>query len=109
MAATEVEAVAAFLRVINALENIRSTIEVEQRAKTAVSFEQARELLKLSFADLENAIEVLGCGDLNPDAVMKLKEALAIDLLALITSHRPTRNSLIDPLQFSSSQQHCRS
>lgn len=27
---------------------------------------------------------------------MKLKEALVIDLLALATSHKPTRNSLID-------------
>lgn len=57
---------------------------------------QAQELLKLSIPELEDAIEVLGCGDLHPDAVMKLKEALVIDLLALATSHKPTRNSLID-------------
>ncbi len=96
LAATEVEAVAAFLRVINALENIRSSIDLEQRAKNAVNFNQAQELLKLSIAELEDAIEVLGCGDLHPDAVMKLKEALAIDVIALVTSHKPTRNLLID-------------
>lgn len=96
LAATEVEAVAAFLRVINVLENIRSSIEIEQRAKNAVNFNQAQELLKLSIAELEDGIEVLGCGDLHPDAVVKLKEALVIDLLALITTHKPTRNSLID-------------
>jgi hypothetical protein len=96
LAATEVEAVAAFLRVINTLENIRSSIDLEQRAKNGVNFHQAQELLKLSIAELEDAIEVLGCGDLHPEAVMKLKEALGIDLLALVTIHKPTRNSLID-------------
>lgn len=96
LAATEVEAVAAFLRVINSLENIRSSIDLEQRAKNAVSFNQAQELLKLSIAELEDAIDVLECGDLHPDAVPKLREAQGLDLLALITVHKPTRNALID-------------
>ena len=96
LAATEVEAVAAFLRVINALENIRSSIDLEQRAKNAVSFDQAQELLKLSIAELEDAIDVLECGDLHHDAVPRLREAQGLDLLALITSHKPTRNGLID-------------
>lgn len=67
-----------------------------ERAKNAVSFSEAQELLKLSIADLEDAIAVLGCGDLHPEAVMKLKEALAIDMIALGTSHKPTGNALID-------------
>lgn len=72
------------------------SIDLEQRAKNAVSFNQAQELLKLSIAELEDAIDVLACGDLHPEAVTKLREAQGLDLLALITSHKPTRNALID-------------
>ncbi len=94
--ATEVEAVAAFLRVINALENIRSSVELENRAKTANNFNQAQELLKLSISELQDAIEVLSCIGLHPDAVMRLKEALAIDVVALITNNQGQRNQLIN-------------
>jgi hypothetical protein len=96
LAATEVEAVSAFLRVINSLENIRSSIDLENRAKNAVNFDQAQELLKLSIAELDDAIDVLKCGGLHFDARTKLLEAAVIDALALVTSNRTLRNSLID-------------
>lgn len=94
--ATEVEAVAAFLRVINALENIRSSVELEQRATTTGNFNTAQELVKLSIAELQDAIEVLSCAGLHPDAVMRLKEALALDLVALVTSNDGLRNQIIN-------------
>jgi hypothetical protein len=94
--ATEVEAVAAFLRVINALENIRSSVELEQRATTTGNFNTAQDLVKLSIAELQDAIEVLSCASLHPDAVSRLKEALAIDVVALITSNDGLRNALIN-------------
>ena len=94
--ATEVEAVAAFLRVINALENIRSSVELEQRATTTGNFNTAQELLKLSIAELQDAIEVLSCANLHPDAQMRLKEALAIDVVALVTANDGLRNALIN-------------
>jgi hypothetical protein len=94
--ATEVEAVAAFLRVINALENIRSSVDLENRAKNATSFSQAQELLKLSIAELDDAIEVLDCAGLHPEAQKKLLAAAALDALALITGHTGTRNALIN-------------
>jgi hypothetical protein len=94
--ATEVEAVAAFLRVINALENIRSSIDLQNRAKVAVNFNQAQELLRLSISELNDAIEVLDCGNLHPDAVRKLREALAIDAVALVTNNQAARNALIN-------------
>lgn len=94
--ATEVEAVAAFLRVINALENIRSSVELEQRATTTSNFNTASELVKLSIAELQDAIEVLSCVGLHADAQMRLKEALALDLVALITTNDGLRNSLIN-------------
>ncbi len=93
--ATEVEAVAAFLRVINALENIRSSVELEQRATTTGNFGMAQELLKLSIAELQDAIEVLSCVGLHPDAQQRLKEALTIDVLAQNTSNDFARNLLI--------------
>ncbi|HKY27126.1 MAG TPA: hypothetical protein VJM12_04190 [Pyrinomonadaceae bacterium] len=94
--ATEVEAVAAFLRVINALENIRSSIDLENRAKVAVNFSQAQELLRLSITELQDAIDVLDCGGLHPDAVRRLREAAAIDAVALTTQAPGARNNLIN-------------
>lgn len=93
--ATEVEAVAAFLRVINALENIRSSVELEHRATTTGNFGTAQELIKLSIAELQDAIEVLSCVGLHPDAQQRLKEALTIDLLAKETSNDFARNVLL--------------
>jgi hypothetical protein len=94
--ATEVEAVAAFLRVINALENIRSSVELEQRATTTGNFNTAQELIKLSIAELQDAIEVLSCASLHPDAQHRLKEALAIDVIALVTANDGVRNALLN-------------
>lgn len=94
--ATEVEAVAAFLRVINALENIRSSIEIENRAKNAVNFSQAQELLRLSITELQDAIDVLDCGNLHPDAVRRLREAATLDAVALVTQAPGARNNLIN-------------
>ena len=73
---TQITAIAAFLRVMNALENIRSTTSLAQRAKVAISTAQARELLRLSTADLEDAVDVLKCAALHPEARAKLLEAL---------------------------------
>ncbi|HKQ72252.1 MAG TPA: hypothetical protein VJ810_00895 [Blastocatellia bacterium] len=94
--ATEVEAVAAFLRMINVLENIRSSVDLENRAKAATNFSQAQELLKLSIAELDDAIEVLSGGRLHPDAKKKLLQAAAIDAVALITPSSGLRNQLIN-------------
>jgi len=94
--ATEVEAVAAFLRVINVLENIRSSVEIETRAKGATSFGQAQELLKLSVSELGDAIEVLEGGHLHPEAQKKLRQAAAIDAIAAVTPSSSLRNQLID-------------
>ncbi len=57
--ATEVEAVAAFLRVINALENIRSAVDLATRARAATGAAQAGELIDLAISELEDAITVL--------------------------------------------------
>ena len=94
--ATEVEAVAAFLRVINVLENIRSSVDLDNRAKNATNFQQAQELLKLSLSELDDAIEVLDGGHLHPEAQKKLRQAAAIEAVALVTPAQGLRNQLIN-------------
>ncbi len=94
--ATEVVAVAAFLRVINALENIRSALEIETRARNARFLSDATDLLKLSISELEDAIEVLNCAGLHPEAVQKLRRAVDLDNQALGTNSRSGRQNLID-------------
>jgi len=72
--ATQVVAVAAFMRVINALENIRSAVallEEGRRFKRGL----ARDRLDLARAETEDAIAVLAGGGLHPEAVRHLTEA----------------------------------
>ena len=72
--ATQVVEVAAFLRVINALENIRQTLELleasgeMERARTA-------ETLHIAVEETSDAITVLASAGLHPQAVMHLDES----------------------------------
>ncbi len=73
--ATQIVAIAAFLRVINALEHIRITtgqLEGSLREPTAG---QANELLGLAFHETDHGIRVLEEGGLHPDAVAHLQKA----------------------------------
>jgi hypothetical protein len=74
--ATQAIEVAAFLRVINALENIRSATEMLADAQS-VTTEPAllSRLLALAAKDLGDAIRVLDDAGLHPDAVQLLHEA----------------------------------
>lgn len=76
--ATQVVAVAAFLRVINTLENIRGSTELIGRA-TAKTTARRRGTVLLTRALLEigDAIEVLNGGGLHPSAVGLLQDALS--------------------------------
>ena len=58
----EVLAISAFLRALNALENIRSSISVAQRGQSMSSKADAHELAALAQADTVDAIEVLSQG-----------------------------------------------
>ncbi len=71
---TQIVAVAAFLRVINALDNIRASIQfIEQSNESRHS--RGKELLGLAIADIRDGIDVLTGGGLHPQAVAHLKEA----------------------------------
>jgi len=82
---TEVEAVAAFLRVINALENIRSSDDLDSRAKLARTTAQTRELITLSIAEVEDAIEDLRGAGLHPATQERLGRVLALYDAVLVT------------------------
>ncbi len=74
---TQVVAVAAFLRVINALENIRQTLAYLDESRTAERTRASRQL-RLAGEETNDAIEVLSGGGLHPVAVQHLREARSI-------------------------------
>ena len=92
----EVSAVGAFLRVINALENIRSSINIETRARNAKFLNDSVDLIRLSISELEDALDVLHGGGLHPEAQQKLRQAIALDQQAMVTNSRSARQALLD-------------
>jgi hypothetical protein len=58
----EVQAIGGFLRILNALENIRSSINVAERGRTMAKDEDARDLAALALAETKDAMEVLSAG-----------------------------------------------
>jgi cytochrome c peroxidase len=60
----EVQAIAAFLRVLNALENIRSSINVAERGRAMTNDEDRQDLATLAFAETSDALKVLSEGSL---------------------------------------------
>jgi len=78
---TEVTAVASFLRVLNALENIRQVRETLNGAINAigrVSSADLDTLLDNAQADVDDAAQVLAEGHLHPLAVLRLRQASVI-------------------------------
>jgi len=77
---TQVVAVAAFLRVINALENIRQSIELLEPVaqKTRLGAAQAERTLDRTARETEDGIMVLAGAGLHPGAIMHLEKTLAL-------------------------------
>ena len=75
--ATQVVAVAAFLRVINALENIRVSVELIEGAlgERFALLGDFDEQLKIAGFEIEDAVMVLNGAGLHPEAVAQLKRA----------------------------------
>lgn len=83
--AVETDALAAFLRVINVLENVRSANDFMERA-TGQSRTSAKKILKLAKADINDALDVLAEGELHEEDVVPYFE----DAKALVDSARDT-------------------
>lgn len=90
----EVNAVAALLRVLNALENIRSAIDAQTGATTA-DFGNARSSLRFSITEVDDAIRVLTERRLHRNAVVRLGQARGLLTLASNTPAATLRNRLI--------------
>jgi mono/diheme cytochrome c family protein len=77
---SQIVAVAMFLRTLNALENIRSSNQLDQQA-LAMQDRNATEVIRLAAADTKDAIEVLTEGVLivYPEAVDYLRQALKLE------------------------------
>ena len=98
--ATQVVAVAAFLRVINALENIRVSIDLLEKSRAReVSRGRSRVLKQRATFETEDAIQVLAGAGLHPDAVAHLESARAESIRALDawwSGHRRVRRAVAD-------------
>jgi hypothetical protein len=95
---TDVESVAALLRVLNALENIRSSSELDQAAFDVKDKSKAGLLLDLASFDTEDAFHVLEERSLHLSAVAKLREAYRKEREAIGQNSRPRRNVLINQI-----------
>ena len=71
---TQVVEIAAFLRVINALENIRSSLDFLEKSKLLRS-KDARPLIRRAADETADGIRVLAGGGLHPQAVAHLQRA----------------------------------
>ena len=91
----QIQAIAAFLRVINAIENIRSAVDLEHRAIGQEKLDNAAPLLAQSIAELEDAIEVLSAASLHPTAIRLLRDAIKLDRTAMEEQDQDARNVMI--------------
>ena len=73
----DVQAIAAFLRVLNALENIRSSIAVAERGRTMPGAADRRELATLALAETIDASQVLAGGALSGQKDPAIRSARA--------------------------------
>lgn len=107
---TQVVAVAAFLRAINALENIRQCLELlDQSTWKEAPKAMRRDLLTQAVHEADDAVMVLVGAGLHPDAVIHLRAARDLTKQALrkhfqrgnliqqaISEHRMARSLMIE-------------
>lgn len=95
----EVQAIAAFLRVLNVLENVRSSLSLVGRSKGMAHDDDARDLAGLALAEVKDAEAVLSAGALKkttePYILSARANLIAVRLLLEVVSHLPVR-PLID-------------
>jgi hypothetical protein len=98
---TQVQAVAAFLRVINVLENIRSAIESQEKALLTRNKQQASRFLTLAAKDIDDAINVFEGGGLHLDAVILLPDSKALmtrrQIQEAIDKLKSAQDIIVDP------------
>ncbi|MFI5404003.1 MAG: hypothetical protein ACHQ1G_13775, partial [Planctomycetota bacterium] len=96
--ATQAVEVAAFLRVINALEDMRES-RVELEESLDAKSKEAAEALEEAVDELEDAARVLENGGLHPEAAMHLHEASRLAEQALRSSRRKNTERALRELE----------
>jgi cytochrome c peroxidase len=95
----EVQAISAFLRVLNALENIRSSISLAERGRTMAVVDDAQDLASLALAETIDAVEALSEGALarNREAgILSARSNLFVARVALELGRRLHSRRLLD-------------
>jgi cytochrome c peroxidase len=97
LSGAQVGQLAAFLRTLNALENVRNVDLLAQDAQRQQQG-RAQPTIDVVIADTEDAIEVLTGGrlDLHPEAVQLLDQALVLARDARAADQPAARNALLD-------------
>jgi mono/diheme cytochrome c family protein len=93
LSATDIAAVGAFLRVINSLENIRSSQVEDLRAIDANNIHRARPHLLQSIRDTADAVRVLNERGLHNGAVTSLNQALQSLASAFVEPNKHRREA----------------
>jgi cytochrome c peroxidase len=93
----DVDTLAAFLRAINALENIRAVSDYLDRAKTGATVADSQRLLTLAQADIDDAVQVLNRSEMHEeDAVPSLEQAKSLAESAADAESTSERDGFID-------------
>ncbi|HWB84329.1 MAG TPA: hypothetical protein VG675_09330 [Bryobacteraceae bacterium] len=91
----EVQQIAAFLRVLNALENIRSSINVGDRGRMMTKDDDTQDLARLAAAEIRDALKVLSEGALawstEPAILSARVQLLTASVLMEAAQHLPSR------------------
>ena len=98
--ATQISAITAFLRVLNAIENIRQSTELlgDSTLQPPPRRETAADLLKRARSVVDTAARVLAEGGLHPQAVASLQTAQR-HIVRAATYHSPPRSIIDDALR----------
>jgi hypothetical protein len=98
--ATQISAITAFLRVLNAIENIRQSTELlgDSTLQPPPRRETAADLLKRARSVVDTAARVLAEGGLHPQAVASLQTAQR-HIVRASTYHSPPRSIIDDALR----------
>ncbi len=93
----EVDALAAFLRVLNVLENLRAADSFVTRAQSVAVGAGSEKLLDLALADVEDALVVLAEGELHEEDVVPLLESADVSISdAIGAATAADRDTLLD-------------
>ncbi|HET9489028.1 MAG TPA: hypothetical protein VFR64_04640 [Methylomirabilota bacterium] len=96
LSTSEIEAIAVFLRVINADFNIDEAKKYESTALWTGSYSEASRLLQLAGHEIDDAVRVLSERGLHLDAVIRLRTSKTLLDFAAATRFAAIRNSLIN-------------